>query len=84
MNFVKHGTNAGANTYKSEDGRFYVSSAFSTQNVNVRAMRHRVWTAEDSTKPDPCCPKYPLTVARGKTLAACKARLAKYLASESE
>lgn len=83
MNFVKHGTNAGVNTYKSEDGRFYIPSAFSTQNVNVRAMRHRVWTAEDSTKPDPCCPK---ATADGCARQSpwWKARLAKYLASESE
>ena len=83
MNFVKHGTNAGVNAYKSEDGRFYVSSSFATQNQNMRVMRHRVWTAVDHTKPDPCCPKYPATVASGKTLAVCKARLAKYLTAES-
>lgn len=80
--FTKHGTAAGANAYKSEDGRFYLSSAMTTQNTNVRAMRHRVWTVVDHTQRDACCPRYPRTVASGNTLAACKARLAKYLAAE--
>lgn len=72
MNFVKHGTSDGANAYKSEDGRFYV-------------YRHNGnWTATDGTRVDPCCPKYSLQVARGNTLAVCKARLAKYLTAESE
>lgn len=84
VTLVPHGTLNGAQTYRTPDGRFSVTSSVTGAASARGVQRTRWWVATDSTQRDPASPRYPREVARATTLAALKTRLAQYVAENGD
>lgn len=81
LTLVPHGTLNGAGMYRTDDGRYAVSSERRGADYRVHRKPHRVWTAVDLQQRDPNMPKYNLEVARATSLTKVKLKLEKVIAT---